>query len=87
MVLPALAPDPFETLILAERRDVRLVLIQGRPIVAEAALRSAFEAMQIAARPVRLDGRESWLTEAVARPLARSACQEPGLDLPEREAA
>jgi cytosine/adenosine deaminase-related metal-dependent hydrolase len=87
MVIRPLGPDPFEALIMAERRDVRLVMLRGQPSVADAGLGSIFESAQIAARAVKIDGRESWLVEPLARQLRRAACAEPGLELAEREPA
>jgi cytosine/adenosine deaminase-related metal-dependent hydrolase len=87
MVVRPLSPDPYETPILAGRRDVRLVMLDGRPAVAEAALRPVFEAARVDARPAKVDGRDSWLAASLAAQLSRAACSEPGLELLSREAA
>jgi cytosine/adenosine deaminase-related metal-dependent hydrolase len=87
MVVRPLSADPFETLILAGRRDVRLVMVDGRPAVAEAALRPVFEAAGVDARPAHVDGRDSLLAARLASRLRCSACSEPGLELLSREAA
>jgi cytosine/adenosine deaminase-related metal-dependent hydrolase len=87
MVVRPLSRDPYETLILACRRDVRLVMLDGRPAVAEAALRPVFEAARVDSRPATVDGRNSLLAATLASQLRRAACSEPGLELPSREAA
>jgi cytosine/adenosine deaminase-related metal-dependent hydrolase len=86
MVVRPLAADPYETLILAARRDVGLVMVDGRPAVAEDALAAVFEATRVDTRPVKVDGRSSLLAARLAGQLRRAACSEPGLELLSREA-
>jgi hypothetical protein len=62
-------------------------MLNGRPAVAEAALRPVFEATRVDARLVNVDGRDSLLGASLVNQLRRAACSEPGLELLSREAA
>ena len=50
VVLPALADDPGEALLQTTRRDVRLVLVDGRPLVGDVEFAPAFKARKVTVR-------------------------------------
>ncbi len=82
VMLAAAGPDPVAALVAARRADVRLVMIDGRPLVGDPALRAVFEEARVAVAPVTLDGRPTILAAAIADRARRSAIQEPGLEVP-----
>ena len=80
VVLPALKDDPAEALLAAERRDISLVAIGGRPVVSAPELRAVFAARRIGARPIVVDGRDRLADRRLGWAIARSPIQEPGVE-------
>ncbi len=81
VVLAPRAADPFESLVSSRRTDVRLVLVGGRPAVADPDLADVFEATGVEPVAARLDG----VAKLVAAPLAArargSSVPEPGFEV------
>jgi len=73
--------DPRETVVSARRTDVKAVLLEGRPLVADVLLGELFGATRTRARAARVDGRPSLLAAPLARRLGRSAVPEPGVEV------
>lgn len=73
--------DPFESLAASCRSDVRLVLVGGRPLVADPDLAVVFEATGVEPVPARLDGRPKLVSAALARRARASSTQEPGFEV------
>jgi cytosine/adenosine deaminase-related metal-dependent hydrolase len=80
MVVPPLEDDAAEALLETSRRDVSLVTISGRPVIASPALRPVFAARRAAARPVVVDGVERLAESRLARAIARCPIKEPGIE-------
>lgn len=69
-VIRRLDRDPFTSLVVARRRDVRLTMIGGRPVVADLRLAGLFSAARQQARIVSIDGEErlvaAWIANRAA---------------------
>ena len=77
-VVRPLASCPFDSLVAAGRTDVRLVMIDGRPAIAEPALSAAFAAARVAALPAVLDGASRLVARWIGRHVMTMQLQEPG---------
>jgi cytosine/adenosine deaminase-related metal-dependent hydrolase len=80
LVVPAASGDPAAALLTAARRDVALVAIGGRPMVAAPALLPLFRARRVATRPACVDGVEKLLDARLARAISRCPIAEPGVE-------
>lgn len=81
LVVPPIADDPAEALLHATRRDVALVAIGGRPMIAAPGFSSVFRARRVASRPIRLDGVEKLGDARLVRAIDRCPIAEPGLEV------
>lgn len=81
VVVPPLRRHPFESLLAADRSDLRLTMIGGRPVVGDRMLAPVFAAAGVPAAPIRVDGAPKLLARALAERLARSTFGEPGLEV------
>lgn len=68
-----------KTLASASRADVRLVVIGGRPLVADPVFCAVFEARRAAARPIRVDDAPKLAESGLARRIAGCPIPEPGV--------
>ena len=68
-----LADDPAASLVAARRRDVLLVVVGGRPLVADPELAGVFAAHRSPATLVRIDGVVKLLDTGLVRRLRRCA--------------
>jgi len=75
------AADPFDAVVGARRPDVRLVMIGGRPLVADTALGAVFAASRTRSQTARVDGRPSLVAAPIAWRLGTSSVPEPGLEV------
>jgi cytosine/adenosine deaminase-related metal-dependent hydrolase len=82
LVLPPLAPDPYQALLAAERKDVLLVMVGGRPRYGAPGLQEVFAARGVKPSLVTVDGATKLLDGALARRLAKCSLAEPGLAVP-----
>ncbi|HJZ78387.1 MAG TPA: amidohydrolase family protein [Vicinamibacterales bacterium] len=69
----------LEALLAATRRDVRLVVVDGRPLVADPDLAPAFEARRVVPRPIRVDETLKIADSGLARRIAGCPIVEPGV--------
>jgi cytosine/adenosine deaminase-related metal-dependent hydrolase len=69
----------FEALLAATRRDVRLVVVDGRPLVADPDLGPVFEARRVVPRPIRVDDTLKIADSGLTRRIAGCPIVEPGV--------
>lgn len=79
VVLPPLAADAASTLLDARRRDVRLVAVEGRPLVGDPEFAGVFDARKTVARPLCVDGVKKIGDSGLVRRLAGCPIPEPGV--------
>jgi cytosine/adenosine deaminase-related metal-dependent hydrolase len=85
MVIPP--PNPgsrsvAEALLGTERRDVRLVVVGGRPMLAAPTVRAVFAARGTRPRALRVDGVERLADPWLAAAIVRCPIHEPGVEIP-----
>ena len=80
LVLPPLAADPYEVLLKAERKDILLVMRDGRPLLSAPEFASAFEITRVQPRRIRVDGEPKLLARPLAQRLAACSIHEPGVE-------
>lgn len=80
-VLRPLEPDPYDTLAIASRTDVRLTLIDGRPAVAEPELRAVFDAAGVPIVAATLDDAPRLVARWIGAQVRRMRLQEPGFQV------
>jgi cytosine/adenosine deaminase-related metal-dependent hydrolase len=68
-----------EALLAAVRRDVRLVAIGGRPLVADPRLAAIFDARRVSPRPLTVDGAPRLADSGLVRRIAGCPIREPGV--------
>jgi hypothetical protein len=78
LVIPPLAGDPAQALLALDRSQIRLVVVEGRPLIGAPELSSVFAARRVAAARAMLDGQERILDGALARRTG-FVLAEPGL--------
>ncbi len=81
IVLRPIESCPFDTLVHAARSDVRMTMIGGEPVVAEASLAHAFAASSVEAVPAVLDGSARAVAAWIGRRVAKMRLQEPGFEV------
>jgi cytosine/adenosine deaminase-related metal-dependent hydrolase len=79
VVIPPFAPDPAAALLKTTRRDVRLVMVGGRPLVSDPDLAAVFRARRIRLRPLRVDAAPKLADSGLVRRLAGCPIVEPGV--------
>jgi hypothetical protein len=79
VVLPPLAERPAAALLEARRRDVRLVAVEGRPLVGDPQFAAVFQARKVTPRPLRVDGAPKIADSGLVRRIAGSPIVEPGV--------
>ncbi len=79
MVLPPLADQPGAALLEAKRRDVRLVAVEGRPLVGDPEFAAIFQARRVTPRRLRVDGAPKLADSGLVRRVAGSPILEPGV--------
>jgi cytosine/adenosine deaminase-related metal-dependent hydrolase len=80
-VIAPLGRDPFESAVSARRSDVRLVLVEARPVVGDRDMAPVFEAAGIASVPAVVDGRRKLVASAIADRVRHAVIRESGLEL------
>jgi len=70
---------PGDALLAASRRDVRLVMIEGRPLVGDRDLAPVFQARRVTARPLRVDTAAKLADSGLVRRIAGCPIAEPGV--------
>lgn len=79
VVIPPLADDAAAALAETTRRDVMLVAVGGRPLVAAPELASMFHARRSTPRGLRVDEAPKLADPALARRIAHCSIAEPGV--------
>ena len=80
LVIRRLADDPAASLVAARRRDVLLVAVGGRPLVADPELGGVFAAHRSRATRVRIDGAVKLLDTGLARRIQQCVIHEAGVE-------
>src|SRR5262249_54662374 len=73
------APYEAAALLDATRANLRLVVIDGRPMVGDPDFAPVFDARRVAARPIRVDGAPKLAESGLARRIAGCPIAEPGV--------
>ena len=79
ILVPAVRDQPADALLSSSRRDLELVVVGGRPMVANPAFASMFDAHRTPPLPIRLDGTLKLADSALARRMTSCSIAEPGL--------
>ena len=80
VVLPSPKADPADALLAASRRDLALVMIDGRPLVGSSCFERVFAARRSKTKPLVVDGAERVAESTLARAIARCVIPEPGVE-------
>ena len=78
-VLPNHADSAGHALLNASRKDVKLVMVAGRPLVGDPDLAQVFRERRVSTRPITVDHAHKLLDASIARMLARSPIGEDGV--------
>jgi len=81
VVIPPLASAPAASLLEATRRDVRLVVVDGRPLVGDPDCAAVFQARRVNARPLRVDAAPKIGESGLVRRIAGCPIAEPGVSV------
>jgi hypothetical protein len=73
------AADAAHALLAAARRDVRLVVIDGRPLVGDPDLGAIFTARRVTPRAITVDDAPKLAESGLARRIAGCPIREPGV--------
>jgi cytosine/adenosine deaminase-related metal-dependent hydrolase len=82
LILPPLAETASQALVTAERKEVWLTMIGGRPVYGAPEAAGLFSARRVGARPVYVDGKLKLMDSALVQRLEHSPLGEPGVGLP-----
>jgi cytosine/adenosine deaminase-related metal-dependent hydrolase len=80
IVLPSTKADAADALVAASRRDLSLVVIDGRPLVGSAVFETVFAARRAQTRPIVVDGVDRVSDATLGRAIVRCAIREPGVE-------
>jgi cytosine/adenosine deaminase-related metal-dependent hydrolase len=81
IVIKPLEMCPFDTLVSASRGDVRLTMIDGKPVIGEPALRNAFDATNVGVADAAVDGSPRIIARWIADHVSRMQLRESGLEV------
>ncbi len=79
VVVPGVADDPGAALLQTTRRDVRLVVVDGRPLVGDPDFAPVFKARKVTIRPLHVDAALKVSDSGLARRIAGCPIAEPGV--------
>lgn len=79
-VVPNQAGGAGQALLNTARKDVKLVMIAGRPLVGDMSFEPVFRERQVPTRPVLVDHTHKLMDASIERLLARSPIGEDGVD-------
>jgi cytosine/adenosine deaminase-related metal-dependent hydrolase len=79
VVVPRLAEEAAAALLETTRRDVRLVVIEGRPLAGDPEFAQVFQARKVTARALRVDGAPKLADSGLVRRIAGCPIVEPGV--------
>lgn len=80
-VIRAIDDDPFESLVLSSRTDVRLTMVDGAPRVGDPDMAPAFAAARTAALPATLDGTPRIVARWIGKHVAGMQITEAGFEV------
>lgn len=81
IVVPPLAPTAADSMLESARRNIRLVMVGGRPMIGDPGFALAFRARGNAARRLVLDDAAKLVDSGLARRIAGCPIREPGVSL------
>lgn len=81
VILRRLATDPYDSIVMSSRADVRLTMMAGRPLVAERQFAKVFSALRESITAVRVDGSPRLMARWIADRASRMQLREPGLEV------
>lgn len=81
VVIPPLATEAGAALLETARRDVRLVVVDGRPLVGDPDLAAVFKARRVTARRLRVDSLPKLGDSGLVRRIAGCPIVEPGVSI------
>jgi cytosine/adenosine deaminase-related metal-dependent hydrolase len=79
VVVPSRGETPADALLQTSRRDVRLVVIDGRPLVADPDIAPVFQARRIVSRRLRVDAAPKLGESGLVRRIVGCPIAEPGV--------
>lgn len=79
ILLPGVAREPIDTLLAAARRDLRLVVAGGRPMIADRELEGVFAARSTEPGRIDVDGVEKLADARLVERIAGCSIAEPGV--------
>jgi cytosine/adenosine deaminase-related metal-dependent hydrolase len=79
VVIPPFESDPAAALLKTTRRDLRLVMVGGRPMLSDPDLAAVFRARRVRLRPLRVDSAPKLADSGLVRRLAGCPIVEPGV--------
>jgi cytosine/adenosine deaminase-related metal-dependent hydrolase len=79
VVIPPLAEEPGAALLETRRRDVRLVAVDGRPLVGDPDFAAVFQARKVTPRSLRVDAAPKLADSGLVRRIAGCPITEPGV--------
>jgi cytosine/adenosine deaminase-related metal-dependent hydrolase len=81
VVLRRRASDPYDSIVAATRKDVRLTMVDGVPLFGGQEMRPVFVAREQSFATVTVNGANRLLAAWIARRTARMTLREPGLEV------
>jgi cytosine/adenosine deaminase-related metal-dependent hydrolase len=79
LVVPPLADEAGAALLATRRRDVRLVVVEGRPLVGDSEFAPVFRARKVTPRALRVDTAPKVADSGLVRRIAGCPIVEPGV--------
>ena len=79
LVIPPLGESPGAALLETRRRLVRLVVVEGRPLVGDPDFAAVFRARKVTPRPLRVDTAAKLADSGLVRRIAGCPIAEPGV--------
>jgi len=76
LLLPRLSDDPYTTLLSAERKDVQLVVIGGRPLFGAPEFLDIFSAGGVKVQLIQVDGVPKLIEQSLARRIQKCSINE-----------
>jgi cytosine/adenosine deaminase-related metal-dependent hydrolase len=81
VVIPPLAENAGAALLETRRRLVRLVVVEGRPLVGDPDFAAVFQARKVTPRPLRVDTAPKLADSGLVRRIAGCPIAEPGVSV------
>jgi cytosine/adenosine deaminase-related metal-dependent hydrolase len=80
-VVRRIAASPFECLVGATRADVRLTMIDGAPLIADARMTPVFDARRERYMRAQVDGADRLVARWIGKRVAGLTFMEPGFEV------